>query len=118
MKEEKAARMESGFGRRQQVRARFDSWVEIAVSGASGMRLRGSGRDLCADGIGLCVDDFAPPKATRVMSEFLLPGITLPIAIPGVVAWVDEERARLGVRFVGVDPGLAELLSSYVEGRL
>lgn len=107
--------MQDVQGRRQKARAQFNSWVEIA---ANGMRIRGSGRDLCADGIGLCVDDFAPPKETRVMSEFLLPGITLPIAIPGVVAWVDEERAQLGVRFVGVDPGLAELLSSYVEGRL
>jgi len=107
--------MEEGHSRRKQTRARYHSWVEIASEGA---RVRGNGRDISVEGIGVQVEAPIPEISTPVVSEFPLPGITLPLAVSGVVAWTDEESSQIGVRFTEMDSGLAELLASYVEGRL
>jgi hypothetical protein len=100
---------------RRHPRASFAGWVEIT---AEGRRRLGTGCDLSAGGIGLELRHVPPPRDTRVTSEFALPGISLPLALEGLVAWCDQESGRLGIRFDGVDPGLAELLESFVVGRL
>jgi hypothetical protein len=102
-------------GRRRHPRATFAGWVEIIAEG--GRRL-GTGWDLSAGGIGLALRSAPPALAVRVSSEFALPGISLPLALDGMVAWCDAASGRLGIRFEGVDPGLAELLESFVSGRL
>jgi len=96
-------------------RAAFHGWVEITVQGA---RRRVSGTDLCTQGIGLRVASTPPPAAAPVLAEFALPGIGLPLALRGVVAWSDPARERCGIRFLDIDPGLEELIASYVAGRL
>ncbi len=53
-----------------------------------------------------------------MVSEFALPGLSLPLAVEARVAWNDPGSARMGLRFVGVDPGIAELLARYTDGRL
>lgn len=106
---------QAGRPRRHSPRARFDAWVELR---ADGQTRRVSGRDLCDRGIGLLVEGSLPPLHETVSSEFALPGIRLPMALDGVVAWRDERSGRLGVRFLDVDPALGELLASYVAGQL
>jgi len=101
--------------RRRHPRANFAGWVEIT---AGGRRRLGTGCDLSAGGIGVALRSALPPPTARVTSEFALPGISLPLALDGEVAWCDERNGRLGIRFDGVDPGLAELLESFVGGRL
>ena len=101
--------------RRRHPRASFAGWVEITVAGR---RRLGTGCDLSAGGIGVALRSDPPPSAARVISEFALPGISLPLALDGLVAWCDEGSGRLGICFDGVDPGLAELLESFVGGRL
>jgi hypothetical protein len=96
-------------------RAAFHGWVEITLNGA---RRRVSGTDLCTRGIGLRVPAEPPPPAAPLLTEFALPGIGLPLALRGVVAWCDPAHDRCGVRFLDVDPGLEELIASYVAGRL
>lgn len=95
-------------------RAPFSGWVELT---ADGRRRLGSGRDLSAGGIGVELRGELPPVGDAVTSEFALPGISLPIALEGRVAWSDGARQRVGVRFERVDPGLAELLENFVGGR-
>jgi hypothetical protein len=96
-------------------RAAFESWVELRLPGA---RRRAAARDLSVQGIGLALSGPLPAVAAEVVSEFALPGIMLPLALEGVVVWADAAGSRIGVRFREVDPGLAELLGSFVAGRL
>ena len=95
-------------------RAPFESWVELRLPGA---RRRAEARDLSVQGIGLALSGPLPAVADAVVSEFALPGITLPLALEGVVVWADPAGSRIGVRFREVDPGLAELLGNFVSGR-
>jgi hypothetical protein len=79
------------------------------------------GRDLSAQGIGLTLGDARPlPEVAdeTVESEFSLPGFYLPIKLPARVAWMDSRTQGLGLRFVEIEPDLAELLEHYVAGRL
>jgi hypothetical protein len=96
-------------------RVPFVGWVELITAG--GRRL-GTGVDLSSGGIALELPGEPPPVGGPVTSEFALPGISLPLALDGRVAWHDSGRRRVGVRFERVDPGLAELLESFVVGRL
>ena len=96
-------------------RAPFSGWVELT---AEGRRRLGTGRDLSPGGIGLELRGELPAVGGTVTSEFTLPGISIPLALEGRVAWSDEGRQRVGVRFERVDPGLAELLENFVGGRL
>jgi hypothetical protein len=96
-------------------RAPFDRWVELR---AGGTRRLAAARDLSVRGIGLSLPGPLPERLSAVVSEFALPGITLPLALDGVVVWVDPSASRIGIQFLEVDPGLAELLDSYVAGRL
>ena len=101
-----------GERRREKPRTPFDGWVEIS---ADGQRRLATARDLSPAGIGIEVpgEPLAPDAA--LVCEFALPGISLPLALDGHVAWV--AGSRLGIRFDEVDPGLAELLENHVAGR-
>lgn len=96
-------------------RAPFSGWVEVTTDG---LRRLGTGCDLSAGGIGLELRGELPPIGEPVISEFALPGISIPLELEGRVAWSDPQRLRVGVRFERVDPGLAELLENFVGGRL
>lgn len=96
-------------------RAPFSGWVELTVDG---FRRRGTGCDLSPGGIGLALAGELPPIGGPVTSEFALPGISIPLALDGRVAWSNPQSLRVGVRFEGIDPGLAELLENFVSGRL
>lgn len=96
-------------------RARFTGWVELTTGGR---RRLGTARDLSPGGIGLELRGELPAVGGAVTSEFALPGISIPLALDGRVAWSDRQRQRVGVRFEDVDPGLAELLENFVGGRL
>jgi hypothetical protein len=85
---------------------------------AGGGRRLGSACDLSVGGIGLELSGDPPRAGGRVTSEFALPGISLPLALEGRVAWTDYDRRRLGIVFDGVDPGLAELIENFAGGRL
>ena len=100
---------------RRHLRAPFSGWVEIS---SRGRRRLGTGRDLSAGGIGLELRGEPIAPGGSVTSEFALPGISLPLALEGRVAWSDAGSERLGIVFDGIDPGLAELLESYAGGRL
>jgi hypothetical protein len=95
-------------------RAPFSGWVELTTEGR---RRLGTGRDLSPGGIGLELRGDLPEIGGVVTSEFALPGISIPLALEGRVAWSDGAQ-RVGVRFERVDPGLAELLENFVGGRL
>jgi hypothetical protein len=84
----------------------------------AGRRRLGSGRNLSAGGIGLELSGEAVGIGGAVTSEFALPGISLPLALEGRVAWTDPTNRRIGICFETVDPGLAELLENFVGGRL
>ncbi|HKJ24642.1 MAG TPA: PilZ domain-containing protein [Myxococcota bacterium] len=99
---------------RRRQRAPYRGWVELTL-GAD--RVRAEGCDLSVDGIGIAVKG-PPPIDTSLVSEFTLPGITLPLELRGRLVWSDAGACRAGVRFESVDPGLAELLSNFVAGRL
>lgn len=100
--------------RRSAERAGLSGWVELSVSGQR--RRRAVGSDVSVDGLGVLHDGTALHTGARVMTEFPLPGIGLPLEIPAEVVWVGEERA--GLRFAEMDPGLRELVESFVAGRL
>jgi hypothetical protein len=100
---------------RRRPRAPYRGWVELTVAGR---RLRAEGHDLSMDGIGLALRGLAPEVEAALVSEFVLPGISLPLALRGRVVWNDPGSGRAGVRFEAVDPGLADLLSNFVAGRL
>jgi len=59
-----------------------------------------------------------PPVGSPLVSEFALPGITLALELRGRLVWSNARSGRAGVRFEAMDPGLAELLSNFVAGRL
>lgn len=101
--------------RRTRPRAQFQGWVELILP--EGRRL-GSGVDLSVGGIGVTLEPPLPTSSGPVTSEFVLPGISLPLAVQGEVAWRDPEGRRVGVRFEAIDGGLAELIDNYVAGRL
>jgi hypothetical protein len=101
--------------RRGERRACFDGWVEIV---GRETRVRGSGRDLSRAGLGAVVRSPHPALHTHVEAEFALPGIRLPIVLPGVVAWSDAATGRIGLRFDDIEPGIAELIGSFAAGRL
>jgi hypothetical protein len=96
-------------------RAAFGGWVEIL---ADGRRLRATATDLSVAGLGVEMRGALPEASQPVVSEFALPGISLPLALEGEVAWTDKRASRFGVRFRDLDPGLAELIESYVAGKL
>lgn len=100
---------------RRAERAPFAGWVELS---SGGVRRRARALDLSVHGIGVELAGPAPATREAVVSEFALPGISLPVALDGVVAWVDPRSSRIGVSFREMDPGLAELLASFVAGRL
>lgn len=108
-------RRANGGERRGARRARFEGWVEIRVEG---QRRRARGYDLSTEGIGIQSVEPLPESVQRVVSEFPLPGIGLPLELEAHVVWADAPRRRLGLRFLHIDPGLADLLQSYVDGRL
>lgn len=101
-----------GEPRRRSSRAPFDGWVEINVAGE---RRLATARDLSPAGIGVDLPGAPLAPAAALICEFALPGISLPLALDGHVAWADG--SRLGVRFDDVDPGLAELLENHSAGR-
>jgi hypothetical protein len=98
--------------RRRDPRMPFDGWVEIS---ADGQRRLATGRDLSRAGIGVDLPGAPLAPALPIVCEFALPGISLPLALEGHVAW--SAGSRIGVRFIDVDPGLAELLDNHVAGR-
>jgi hypothetical protein len=100
---------------RRHPRAQFGGWVEVTTEGT---RRLGTGHDLSAGGIGLEIPGELASVGGLVTSEFALPGISLPLALDGRVAWWDSKSRRMGIEFERVDPGLAELLESFVGGRL
>lgn len=102
--------------RRTRPRAQFQGWVELILP--EGRRRLGSGVDLSVGGIGVTLEPPLPTSSDRVTSEFVLPGISLPLAVEGEVAWRDPKGRRVGVRFEALDGGLAELIDNYVAGRL
>ena len=99
--------------RRVNPRTAFDGWVEISTGG---QRRLATARDLSAAGIGVDLPGEPLAPDLPIVCEFTLPGISLPLALEGHVAWT--AGSRLGVRFQDVDPGLAELLENHVAGRL
>lgn len=107
--------MDDTQDRRKQVRAPLGAWVEII---ADGMRHRASAFDVSVGGMGVALAGAGLPAELAVVSEFPLPGIGLPLALAGRVVWSDPASARAGLRFAEMDPGLAELLASFVDGRL
>jgi hypothetical protein len=101
-----------GERRREKPRTPFEGWVEISVAG---QRRLATARDLSPAGIGIELPGAPLAPASEIVCEFALPGISLPLALDGHVAWV--RGSRLGVRFDDVDPGLEELLENHVAGR-
>jgi hypothetical protein len=68
--------------------------------------------------VGITLQGAPLAKDAHVVTEFPLPGIALPLALAARVVWADPESDRAGLLFDDVDPGLSELLASYVNGRL
>ena len=99
---------------RRRNRAPYKGWVELTLGSE---RVRAEGCDLSMDGIGIELSS-ALPEDAKLVSEFVLPGITLPLELQGRLVWSDPASSRAGVRFERVDPGLAELISNFVAGRL
>jgi len=93
----------------------LDGWVEIAADGA---RFRSTLRDISVGGVGIGPAARLLVPGVRVVSEFPLPDISLPLEVSAVVAWTDRGTACAGLSFVGLDPGLAELLARFVEAGL
>lgn len=99
--------------RRKAARADLNTWVEIASANG---RTRASTCDVSAEGLGLT--GVAPEAGASLVAEFPLPGIGLPLELTGQVVWSDSSGSRAGLYFDDVDPGLREILASYVSGRL
>ncbi len=99
--------------RRKSGRAELDSWVEID---ADGVRSRATVSDVSTGGLGIALHGSALAPGTALVAEFPLPGIGLPLELRACVVWAHDRH--VGLRFESVDPGLRELLASYVDGRL
>lgn len=107
--------MQKDEERRRWPRMTFDGWAEIT---AESSRHRGRCVDLSPEGICISFRQPLPGDLSLVVSEFALPGLSLPLAIEGRVAWCNHRASRLGLRFENLDPGIAELLVRYTQGRL
>lgn len=68
------------------------------------------------EGLGVLLDGDPLAAGSRAIAEFPLPGIGLPLELSAEVVWVGADRA--GLRFTDVDPGLRELVESFVAGKL
>jgi len=101
--------------RRRSPRAALDAWVELS---GEGCRQRGATRDVSVEGLGIARVDRALVPGQRLLAEFPLPGIGLPVELEGVVVWCGPPGGPAGIRFLGMDPGLAELLSRHASGGL
>ena len=101
--------------RRGEERAAFDGWVELG--GNAGRRL-GRALNLSTSGLGVSLAAPHPEPGVEMESEFALPGFVLPLSLPAEVAWNDPAAGRIGLRFRGVEPAVAELLANFVAGRL
>jgi hypothetical protein len=88
----------------------------VEVTSGGRRRRRATAADVSVDGLGVLLDGDPLSSGVRVITEFPLPGIGLPLELFAEVVWVDGGRA--GLRFDGVDPGLRELVGSFVAGRL
>ncbi len=104
--------MSEASEKRKLPRAPLDGWVEIT---AHGRRVRSTLRDISVGGVGIGPAARPLVPGARVVSEFPLPDISLPLEVSGVVAWSDHATACAGLRFEELDPGLAELLAHFVE---
>jgi c-di-GMP-binding flagellar brake protein YcgR len=100
--------------RRKEERAHLSGWVELSVDGRQ--RRRATTEDVSVDGLGILLDGDPLAAGSRAIAEFPLPGIGLPLALSAEVVWVGTDRA--GLRFEDVDPGLRELVESFVAGKL
>jgi hypothetical protein len=100
---------------RRAERRTFSAWVELSDGPE---RRRAKATDLSVGGMGISLHGAPLAPQTLVTSEFPLPGIGLPLELHAEVAWFDPRAERGGLRFVDVDPGLAELLGRFVDGRL
>lgn len=100
---------------RRRPRTPYRGWVELSCEG---QRARTAGVDLSVDGLGLALPEAGIPVEGALVSEFALPGITLPVELQGHWAWADPAARRGGIRFESVDPGIADLLENFVAGRL
>jgi len=109
------ARREPTAERRRSPRARLETWVEISTGRR---RQRGVARDVSVGGLGVerVGPDLEPGQ--RLVAEFPLPGIGLPVELEGVVVWCGPPGEGAGIRFVDVDAGLAELLALHASGGL
>jgi hypothetical protein len=99
---------------RRSARTAFDGWVELTVGTT---RRLARCRDLSSQGLGLELEAPHPAAGEQVESEFLLPGIGVPLAVAARVAWSDPATRRLGLSFEALDVSVAELLQSAVAGR-
>lgn len=107
--------MSDASERRKLPRTPLDGWVEIA---ADGRRVRSMLRDISVGGLGIGSAQGSLASGARVVSEFPLPGISLPLEVSARVVWSDRASACAGLRFEELDPGLAELLARFVGGGL
>lgn len=98
--------------RRKHQRALLHTWVDLSSDNGW---CRSRVTDVSMGGLGI---EGLPPRGPSVTSEFPLPGIRLPVELAAEVVWTDGASGRSGLRFVDPDPGLAELLGSYVAGHL
>lgn len=69
-------------------------------------------------GLGVAGGGPALEPGQRLVAEFPLPGIGLPVELEGVVVWCRPPGGGAGIRFVDVDGGLAELLARHASGAL
>lgn len=101
--------------RRKEHRAHLSGWVELSTDGRR-RRRRATTEDVSVEGLGIRLDGDPLAPGSRTVAEFPLPGIGLPLELYAEVVWVDRNRA--GLRFRDVDPGLRELVESFVSGKL
>ena len=107
--------MSAAREQRRNQRSSYGGWVEIASDEG---RALGKGRDLSQGGLGVALQAPHPRVATMVECEFQLPGIHLPLMLRSRVNWLDPTTGHVGLGFVDLDAGLAELIDNYVRGRL
>jgi hypothetical protein len=102
--------------RRGRARSPFEAAVEL--SDGNGRVRVARARDLGGLGMGLDLAAPHPLPGHPVHLEFTLPelGLRVPLAVAAVVAWSDASRGRMGLRFAGLDPGVADLLGRLAGG--